>query len=51
MSKEIRQMINKVKNFKQFINESSQQDELDKYWDRQLRQIKDEEERKRGVRQ
>jgi len=49
MSKEIRQMIDKVKNFKQFVNESSQQDELDKYWDRQLRQIKDEKEREREI--
>ena len=49
MSKEIRQMIDKVKNFKQFINESTQQEEIDKYWDRQLRQIKDEEERKREI--
>ena len=49
MSKEIRQMIDKMKNFNQFVNESSQQDELDKYWDRQLRQIKDEKEREREI--
>jgi hypothetical protein len=49
MSEDIRKMIDKVKNFKQVVNESSQQDELDKYWDRQLRQIKDEKEREREI--
>jgi len=47
--KDIREMIDKVKNFKQFVNESSLQDELDKYWDIQLRQIKDEKEREREI--
>ena len=30
------------------VNESSLQEELDKYWDRVLRQIKDEKERERS---
>ena len=49
MSKEMREQIDRVKNWKKFLNESSMQDELDKYWDRQLRQIKDEKEREREI--
>ena len=49
MSKEMREQIDRVKNWKKILNESSMQDELDKYWDRQLRQIKDEKEREREI--
>lgn len=38
-----------MKSFKLFINESLEQDEIDKYWNRQLGQIKDEREREREI--
>lgn len=38
-----------MKNFKLFINESLEQDDIDKYWNRQLGQIKDEREREREI--
>ena len=34
-----------MKSFKLFINESLEQDDIDKYWNRQLGQIKDEREK------
>lgn len=38
-----------MKNFKLFINESLEQDDIDKYWNRQLGQIKDEREKEREI--
>lgn len=38
-----------MKSFKLFINESLEQDEIDKYWNRQLGQIKDEREKEREI--
>lgn len=38
-----------MKSFKLFINESLEQEEIDKYWDKQLRQIKDEKAREREI--
>lgn len=38
-----------MKSFKLFINESLEQDDIDKYWNRQLGQIKDEREKEREI--